>query len=293
MGDPIQRALVDRGHRVRVYTPYGAMLPGMAYLVRRLLENTSNESFLKASLAEQAPVDDLLRDPEEIGAMLTRTRRPKADAARLSHGRACRRSGTSRRPTSPGPRTARRCARRSSRCARSSAGRIRSSIGGQEIRHRGRAARFASTPATARGSSARSSLAGVEHAEAAVAAARSGLPGLVGDAGPRSAPAVLIEAAAIMRNRRFELAAWEVYECGKPWPEADADVAEAIDFCEFYAREMIRLAEPRHRDVPGETNFTEHHPARRRRRHPPLELPAGDPHRHDRRRAGHRQHRRS
>ena len=61
-----------------------------------------------------------------------------------------------------------------------------------------------------------------------------------------------------MRNRRFELAAWEVYECGKPWAEADADVAEAIDFCEFYAREMIRLAEPRRRDVPGETNFTEH-----------------------------------
>ena len=39
--------------------------------------------------------------------------------------------------------------------------------------------------------------------------------------------------------------AWEVYECGKPWREADGDVAEAIDFCEFYAREMIRLAEPR------------------------------------------------
>ena len=63
-----------------------------------------------------------------------------------------------------------------------------------------------------------------------------------------------------MRDRRFELAAWEVYECGKPWAEADADVAEAIDFCEFYAREMIRLAEPRHRDVSGETNFTEHLP---------------------------------
>ena len=51
MGEPIERALVARGRRVRVYTPYGAMLPGMAYLVRRLLENTSNESFLKASFA--------------------------------------------------------------------------------------------------------------------------------------------------------------------------------------------------------------------------------------------------
>jgi RHH-type proline utilization regulon transcriptional repressor/proline dehydrogenase/delta 1-pyrroline-5-carboxylate dehydrogenase len=49
-----------------------------------------------------------------------------------------------------------------------------------------------------------------------------------------------------------------VYECGKPWAEADADVAEAIDFCEFYAREMIRLSQARHRDVAGETNFTEY-----------------------------------
>ncbi len=71
---------------------------------------------------------------------------------------------------------------------------------------------------------------------------------------------MLIKAAAIMRTRRFELAAWEVYECGKPWAEADADVAEAIDFCEFYAREMIRLAEPKRRDAAGETNSSEHIP---------------------------------
>ena len=70
------------------------------------------------------------------------------------------------------------------------------------------------------------------------------------------APTILIRAAALMRKEKFNLAAWEVYECGKPWREADADVAEAIDFCEFYAREMIRLALPRHRDVPGETNAT-------------------------------------
>ena len=69
MGEPIQRAFVERGLRLRVYTPYGAMLPGMAYLVRRLLENTSNESFLKASFTAHARVEDLLRNPEEVGAM--------------------------------------------------------------------------------------------------------------------------------------------------------------------------------------------------------------------------------
>jgi RHH-type proline utilization regulon transcriptional repressor/proline dehydrogenase/delta 1-pyrroline-5-carboxylate dehydrogenase len=66
--------------------------------------------------------------------------------------------------------------------------------------------------------------------------------------------AVLVRAAALMRRRRFTLAACEVYECGKPWREADADIAETIDFCEFYAREMIRLEAPHRRDVPGETN---------------------------------------
>jgi RHH-type proline utilization regulon transcriptional repressor/proline dehydrogenase/delta 1-pyrroline-5-carboxylate dehydrogenase len=59
---------------------------------------------------------------------------------------------------------------------------------------------------------------------------------------------------AKLRERRFELAAWEVFECGKPWGEADADVAEAIDFCAYYAAEMRRLAVPRQCDVPGEEN---------------------------------------
>ena len=54
----------------------------------------------------------------------------------------------------------------------------------------------------------------------------------------------LLRVASIVRRRKFELAAWMVFEVGKSWAEADADVAEAIDFCEFYAREMLRLAQP-------------------------------------------------
>lgn len=53
----------------------------------------------------------------------------------------------------------------------------------------------------------------------------------------------MLKAAAIMRRRKFEFAAWMCYEAGKTWAEADADVAEAIDFMEFYSREMIRLNE--------------------------------------------------
>ena len=53
MADAEKQALVDLGHRLRIYMPYGELIPGMAYLVRRLLENTSNDSFLRAGFVEQ------------------------------------------------------------------------------------------------------------------------------------------------------------------------------------------------------------------------------------------------
>jgi len=54
----------------------------------------------------------------------------------------------------------------------------------------------------------------------------------------------LIAVSRIMKERRLELASWMVIEVGKSWVEADADVAEASDFCEFYARQMLRLSAP-------------------------------------------------
>ena len=53
----------------------------------------------------------------------------------------------------------------------------------------------------------------------------------------------LFAAADLLKKRRFEFNAWMIYEVGKSWPEADGDTAEAIDFMEFYAREMMRLAQ--------------------------------------------------
>ena len=66
---------------------------------------------------------------------------------------------------------------------------------------------------------------------------------------------MLFRAAELMRGELFELAALEVFEAGKTWREADADVGEAIDFLEYYGREMLRLGGPRRMgDVPGELN---------------------------------------
>jgi RHH-type proline utilization regulon transcriptional repressor/proline dehydrogenase/delta 1-pyrroline-5-carboxylate dehydrogenase len=66
MAGPIKRALVEMGYRVREYCPVGELLPGMSYLVRRLLENTSNEGFLRAKFSEHVSAAQLLRNPGEI-----------------------------------------------------------------------------------------------------------------------------------------------------------------------------------------------------------------------------------
>jgi RHH-type transcriptional regulator, proline utilization regulon repressor / proline dehydrogenase / delta 1-pyrroline-5-carboxylate dehydrogenase len=65
---------------------------------------------------------------------------------------------------------------------------------------------------------------------------------------------LLRKTADVMRNRRFELSAWITLETGKPWRESDADVAEAIDFCDYYAAETEKLWAGHDVDVPGEDN---------------------------------------
>lgn len=72
---------------------------------------------------------------------------------------------------------------------------------------------------------------------------------------------LLFRVAEILRERKHELSAWMIYEVGKTWAEADGDTAEAIDFCEFYAREMLRYAAPHPlTNNPGEENRLEYIP---------------------------------
>jgi 1-pyrroline-5-carboxylate dehydrogenase len=70
---------------------------------------------------------------------------------------------------------------------------------------------------------------------------------------PEDRAELLLALSRLMQERRFELAAWMIYEVGKSWAEADADVAEAIDFCEFYLREALRLGAAQELvPIPGE-----------------------------------------
>src|SRR5215469_10546006 len=94
MAGPVKRALVEMGYRVREYCPIGELLPGMAYLVRRLLENTSNEGFLRAKFSENVSAEELLRDPREL---IQPSSLETADPGRPS--RSNLKNGTSLHPT--------------------------------------------------------------------------------------------------------------------------------------------------------------------------------------------------
>src|SRR4029079_1185488 len=66
MAEPIQAAIRRLGFRLRVYAPVGELVTGMAYLVRRLLENTSNESFVRQKFAEGRDLDSLVAPPDAV-----------------------------------------------------------------------------------------------------------------------------------------------------------------------------------------------------------------------------------
>lgn len=99
----------------------------------------------------------------------------------------------------------------------------------------------------------RAARARVEDADRAVEAATEAQKKWANASAWRRADA-LFQAARLLRARRFEMSAWMVLECGKQWREADADVAEAVDFCEYYARAMLSMDAPRLRNQPGEDN---------------------------------------
>lgn len=247
MGDPIKEALTRMGQRVRVYTPFGELIPGMGYLVRRLLENTSNESFLKLSFAEHRSPEELLKRPEA----------PVLEASRAepSPGQ----PATTPAPFCNEPETdfakeeSHHEMREALSCVRDQFGRFYSLVIGGEELNTGREL-FSVNPSCPEEIVGRVSLADLHAADRALDAARRAFPAWASTS-PTTRAKLLFHVATGIRRRRVELAAWEVYETGKTWSEADADVAEAIDYCEYYGREMIRLGEVRRLgDAPGEVN---------------------------------------
>jgi RHH-type proline utilization regulon transcriptional repressor/proline dehydrogenase/delta 1-pyrroline-5-carboxylate dehydrogenase len=281
MGEPIQDALRSLGCRVRIYTPFGQLLPGMAYLVRRLLENSSNDSFLRQGFAEGTSEEVLLMNPQNQAAATPTSLRmsqpsPPSHPIRPMSGGGRGDDGLSLSSANDGPFLSPAdlpdwpafrnephtdfSRLRAQEQMRAALQRVRSQFGGTyPLVIAGQAvagARWLESvnPSRLAEIVGRVALASPEQAQAAIAAARQAFPRWR-DTPVRERAELLRRLAEEFRQRRWDLSAWIIYETGKPWREADADVAEAIDFCEYYAREMLRLAVPRTCHVPGEDNL--------------------------------------
>jgi RHH-type transcriptional regulator, proline utilization regulon repressor / proline dehydrogenase / delta 1-pyrroline-5-carboxylate dehydrogenase len=248
MADQLATTLAQQGQRVRVYCPYGQLIPGMAYLTRRLLENTANSSFLKQSLQKSA-LESLLAVPhwgegDQDGAVVP----PTPLAA----------STTAVSQINPAADTDYAIAELRTQ-ATAALEMVRQQFG-QNYWPLLDGKWFPTTttmpsvnpsyPAEVVGAIGQIN---IDQADQAIIAAQKAFSTW------RKTPvaertAILRRAADLLEARRHELNAWMVYEAGKPLQQADGEVSEAVDFCRYYATEMERLAPEIVYDVAGETD---------------------------------------
>lgn len=257
MADPIKKALVKQGLRVREYAPVGELIPGMAYLVRRLLENSSNQSFLRAKFSEGTSTEQLLRDPREgltpsssdpyaldVNHQIRFKNEPLTDFGFESERAAIKSAIAAFRQPARGA---------------FGVGQEHSlTIAGRDVKT-GRLL-DSLNPAKPSEVVGRVHVAGVPEAEAAIKAAKDAFPAWRRTKADDRA-AMIDKLADLFERDRMQLNALEVLEAGKPWEEADADVAEAIDFCRYYAKEMRKLAKgTRVGGIPGEMSMYMYQP---------------------------------
>ncbi|MGD8843078.1 MAG: proline dehydrogenase family protein [Gammaproteobacteria bacterium] len=237
MADELKQALVAQGRRLRVYVPFGETLPGMAYLVRRLLENSTGQTILDSGIAPSRLQAAILERPQ-APAMASAAQAPRHFPNEPVH----RFTAASERAEFAAALAA----------VREQLGRdYPLVIGGQAMEGTGQITSTNPThPAELIGHVA---AAGRVQADAALAAAETAFPGWSRlSASDRAG--YLRRIAAALIAARDEFAAWQVLEAGKNWSEADADVCEAIDFLTYYAQQAERLAEGRRVALAGEDN---------------------------------------
>jgi RHH-type proline utilization regulon transcriptional repressor/proline dehydrogenase/delta 1-pyrroline-5-carboxylate dehydrogenase len=257
MAEPVRKGILKVAGRIRLYCPYGDMVPGMGYLVRRLLENTANESFLRQSFAGDAQLERLLEDPTVTAERERAERASRPKNERRDPG------GLTRFENYPMVDFTRPDQRAAFPAA---IARVRGQLGrtyplfinGREVTTTDMIPTVnPNRPSEVLGQICQ---AGIPEVTQAIDAAQAAFPAWR-DTPPRERAEYLLKAAAAARRRAFELSAWQVLEIGKQWDQAYADVGEAIDFLEYYAREMIRLGDPqRLGNAPGELNHSVYEP---------------------------------
>jgi RHH-type transcriptional regulator, proline utilization regulon repressor / proline dehydrogenase / delta 1-pyrroline-5-carboxylate dehydrogenase len=249
MADKLAKALVEQGYRVRVYCPYGELIPGMAYLIRRLLENTANSSFLKQSLTTTA-AETLLAPPEttaasNAGTTATSVASPAGafqNVADTDFARAPERHLMTAAITD---------------IERQLGNTYWPWVNGQPLTTAGTTASV--NPCKPDQVIGHVGALSIEQVEQAIQAAKAAFPAWKRTPVAERA-AILRRAADLISQQRHQLTAWMAYEVGKIVREGDVEISEAIDFCRYYADEMERLEAGYNRDYPGETNHYHYQP---------------------------------
>jgi RHH-type proline utilization regulon transcriptional repressor/proline dehydrogenase/delta 1-pyrroline-5-carboxylate dehydrogenase len=236
MADPLKKALIQQQKHLRIYVPFGKTLPGMSYLVRRLLENSSGESVLDIGLQAQLERIDL---QQPVFLEENHNNRP---AHRFQNTPLLRFTDTSEHEQ-----------------FLQALERVQSQLGkhhpmiinGEYLESRETITSL--NPAQPEQIIGTVSAADQSLADRALAAAQQ--------ASSKWKSMAVTERAGWLRNiaarladQRFEFAAWQVLEAGKNWTEADADVCEAIDFLNYYADQAERLGKTVINDTAGEHN---------------------------------------
>ncbi|HEY8993963.1 MAG TPA: proline dehydrogenase family protein [Lacunisphaera sp.] len=253
MADELKLSLIKMGHRVREYCAIGELLPGMAYLVRRLLENTSNEGFLRLKNMGEATKEKLLENPVTALAQMANSQMSHAEKANVASSSVIRHSSfknASNTDFSQATGRERQRAALQDFVATKLGKKWPVIINGKKIADRPFLPSVnPARPAQIVGYWAKGT---VQDAEDAVAASVAFFPKW--RATPVDERARILERAAdLMEARRMEINSLLILEAAKPWVEADGDTSEAIDFLRFYAAEMRRLDKPVvTQSVPGE-----------------------------------------
>lgn len=249
MADSLANALVKQGHRVRVYCPYGDLIPGMAYLIRRLLENTANSSFLRQNL-EERPAEELLAVPQwgpgDAGDdtspedVLTPIALPDSPVTRINPAADIDYAVAEKRSEANAALAA----------VQKQLGKTYSPLIDGEYVQTDESVESVNParPSQVVGTVGQIS---IEQADRAIAAAKTAFAAWKRTPAKERA-AIINKAADLLEERRHELNAWMVLEGGKPLQQADAEVSEAADFCRYYAEEMERLDQEIDYDVAGE-----------------------------------------
>lgn len=232
MATPIKQVLAQRGFLLRDYCPIGEIIPGMGYLVRRLLENTSNESFLRLGFREHESPETLLKPPKAILRSDSSVENtgfvscPLLDMSCRDIRDSLQRAITSRRSQ-----------------YQSCPVDISPVIGGIKFdAFDGNSLQCISGTSVEDDNLTLSQVryASTDIAELAIDSLAQAFSEWR-ETPVKERAEILITASEIMEANRQELIADIVLEVGKQWASADADVAEAVDFLRYYAREAERL----------------------------------------------------